>query len=353
MNSSKIKVLIVDDNLLYRKVIRKSLSHFENVDIIDEASSGENALEVLKEKEADLVLLDIHMPGMGGVQTLGLILQKYPNTSVVLISGISQKNAPDTIMGLRMGALDFIPKPGSSSVDENFGKLKEHLSNCLSLVAAQSPKRTSRIEQKPSKNLNTALPKDVQLIAIGVSTGGPKVLTQIFSKLTKSSQVPILVVQHMPANFTKSLAANLDKLTPIKICEAEPNMELQANTVYFAPGGKHMELVKEGFQYKLDINEKEKVNSCRPSVDVLFESIAKNYRFSTASIMLTGMGQDGLEGVKALKKKGCYSITQSESSCTIYGMPKAVVDAGLSDLELDVDEISQAIEIISQERVKV
>jgi two-component system chemotaxis response regulator CheB len=401
ITGQKIRVVVADDTALYRKILGMAIEKIDSAELVGSAIDGLAVLEVLKKTPADLVLLDVCMPRMGGVEALREIHRLYPTTAVVMFSGVTTADADTTVEALESGALEFIPKPKTTSLDESMQLLSQELTRVVRLLKIR--KITSRIANPPapgssgsasspsgvasalqprtpfepkSRFATPVAPASVpaapsqnafrrpvffeasrSLIVIGVSTGGPNALNALFARLPHQIGCPILLVQHMPPFFTASLASFLAKKTGHQVKEGEHGELLKANQVYIAPGGKHMVLERTGSAaspvYTIGLNELAPVNSCRPAVDVLFRSVAEQFTGSIVSVVLTGMGEDGAEGVALLKKTGnCHSIAQDEGSCVVYGMPRAVAEKGLADEVLALEQIpSRLSELILKRKV--
>ena len=371
-NTTNIRVLIVDDSVIYRSILSKIVETIPNAEIADTASNGKIAINKLAHISVDVVLLDIEMPVMNGLDALKIIQRLYPFIKVVIISSVNKGHALNTIKALELGAVDFIQKPEGTYV-ENFSILTEHLQHLFSHFHKQKsiraihrpllPKTLPCTDAEPesaSITLPTPAtpitpkrillpPKQIDVLAIGASTGGPNALMKLLPQLPADLGVPILLVQHMPEYFTSSLANSLDLKSSIPIKEAEDRETIKPNTLYLAPGGHHM-IVKKipsilsiEVSYRIEINNSPPVQNCRPSVDVLFQSIAECYGNNILAVVLTGMGCDGREGVRSMKQKGCYCLTQDELSCVVYGMPQCVFEAGLSDESVPLDRMAERI----------
>lgn len=358
-----MKALIVDDTVVFRKILSEAMSTFPGVEVIGTAPGGALALKKLAQTPADLVLLDVHMEGMDGIETLEHLRRDFPDTAVVMVSGINTRSTESTIRALEMGALDFIRKPDGSDYQQNIAALRQDLLNVVRgletrrltrTVKSAAPAAQTKIVQTPipkqaaSPSLRPTgprrQPEAVAVVAIGVSTGGPEALTRLIPRLPRDLGVPVVLVQHMPPVFTKSLAESLAKKSALKVVEADDNQEIKAGTVYIAPGGRHMTIKESEGCVRAVMNTDPPENSCRPSVDVLFRSVAAVYGGKgVLSVILTGMGSDGMEGVKKLKAGKCFSLTQSESSCVVYGMPRAVDEAFLSDESVDIEKMAGRI----------
>lgn len=352
--TNNIRVLIVDDDAAFRMIWDRSLKEIPGVVVVGKASNGAMALRSLEKEEVDLVLLDVYMPEMNGLEALEEISKKHPNCDVVMVSGASGEQASLTIKSLEKGALDFIPKPQEDSIAKNKETLVQELMRIVALVHTRRKGPTTsipraststRIAQSSIPARNRKEPGKCNLIAIGSSTGGPQALRKLLPELPGDLGCPVLIVQHMPEKFTLSLAKSLDSESKIEIREAVHNELVLKNQVLIAPGGKHMEVSVDPSDRKMYINISEgpQVNSCRPAVDVLFRSLSKIPSLNILSVILTGMGRDGVAGIASMKINRCYSIVQSEESCVVYGMPRMVIEEGLADEIIDLDLIPQRI----------
>lgn len=338
LNSKTQKIFIVDDTRTFRAILRESIGDLSPYgELIGEASDGMEALKHPRLSESDLVLLDIYMPNMNGLEALRAIKSRYPQISVVMISDSADQNTPTTIAALTQGALDFIHKdPNPKETRMNRSYLKGELLRILQILKGGFPQTEEQAVWTPPpliKRQKAFSPLTFSLIAMGVSTGGPKALNFLLPKLTPDLGCPILLVQHMPEKFTKSLAESLNQQCILQVKEAMDGEELTPNTIYIAQGGRHMEITRflEG-AHRIKITDTPPVLSCRPSVDILFKSIAHHWKKNNVlAIILTGMGYDGLEGVRELKMKGCYCISQDKATSTVYGMPKAIAENNLAD----------------------
>lgn len=357
--SGPLRILIVDDSITYRSIMNTVLDAINGVTVISTASNGKSALLKLEQNEIDIVLLDIEMPEMDGLQTLQEITRLHPGVGVVMVSGTNRSSADITIQALQLGALDFIPKPDYDSVEQNIATLRQRLvpifetfegkhgTPTVKLTAPAEPVVSSRPEPATitpppsSPNLGTF---KADVIAIGVSTGGPNALIELIPNLPSNLGVPILLVQHMPPVFTASLASNLDKKSPLTVKEGAEGDVVQPNTVYIAPGGKHMVVREDGGMKKLFMNEDPPENSCRPAVDVLFRSIADVYGTNVLCVIMTGMGNDGALGVQKIKTRpGNVCLTQTADTCVVYGMPRAADEMNLSDERVPLNQLAARI----------
>ncbi|MGK5092314.1 chemotaxis-specific protein-glutamate methyltransferase CheB [Deltaproteobacteria bacterium TL4] len=348
-----IKILVVDDSITYRLALKQVIDNIPDAECTGMAASGSIALRKIKENPPDLVLLDVVMPDMDGVETLWNIRQNYPGIDAVMISAFDLKNAKASIQSLELGALDFIPKPVTKNQEESLEELSRHLTRLIHLVQSRKSRHLPQAEntQVIRKSSQPAYLKPApavssdkyQLIAIASSTGGPKALFDIFSSITTKIQCPVVIVQHMPPLFTQSLAEQLQKASSMTVKEAEDGEEILPQHVYIVPGGHHMVLTKRKGSYCLELCDIPPVNNCKPSADVLFESITEFYTEKVLSVVLTGMGHDGTEGIRSLKTKGTFCLVQNEESSIVWGMPGSVVNAGFADEILPLEQIAKRL----------
>jgi two-component system chemotaxis response regulator CheB len=354
-----LKVMIVDDTITYRSILRSVMEGIPEAQVVETAPNGKSALLKLNTTPVDLILLDIEMPEMDGLETLAVLKSNHPEIGVIMVSGTNRSSADSTIKALQLGALDFISKPEEEGIGHSKAELllklqpvirhfSERREVRLSKINSLSPEKiTSTKSPISSHTLPRVTPKTLknkfEVLVIGISTGGPNALTELLPALPADLGVPVLIVQHMPPVFTESLAKSLNQKSKLNVKEAAQAEAVVANTVYIAPGGKHMVVFRQNDQVKIILNEDPPENSCRPAVDVLFRSVAKTYGSSVLSVIMTGMGSDGALGVKFLKQTGCYSLTQSEETCVVYGMPKAVQDLKLADESIPLPQLADRI----------
>jgi len=365
-----IKVLIVDDTIMYRKIMTHVVEQIDGVSVAGASSNGELALEKIPSVKPDLVLLDVEMPVMDGLETLKKIKAANPSIGVIMVSGANEHAAANTITALENGALDFIGKPEGKDPQSSIEELHRRLAPLIRVFIERREKSHKNPEEKAQSVINSysdtkkkdvrparkqALPSKIDLIAIGISTGGPNALATVIPELPIDLKVPIVCVQHMPPMFTASLADSLNRKSAVAVKEAVEGEALKPGVMYIAPGGKHMVVRNdENRTISVGLNDNPKENNCRPAVDVLFRSIAANFEGKNVlSIIMTGMGDDGCKGVRTLKRKGAYCVTQEESSCVVYGMPRVVDEAQLSDESIPLDEIAQRIRTLVNQPVGV
>ncbi len=363
-----IRVLIVDDTVVYRKVLCDAVAAIEGAEVAATAPSGELALRHLKQKEIDLVLLDIEMPGMDGLATLAHIVREHPRVAVVMVSGVDGRGATRTLAALDSGALEFIAKPTGKDASENSALLCAELKRVLRMVGHQASRpattkvlpltQTASSVRAPARDASTRdpsaaagarssaqralpAPRRYGVLGIGISTGGPRALGMLLPALPADFPLPVLIVQHMPANFTKALSEDLDRKSLLEVREAANGDRVQPGRILIAPGDRHMTVVRSRGQVQVLLNDGPRENGCRPAVDVLFRSMASAYPTQgVLAAIMTGMGSDGLNGVMALKKVGCRCLTQDAASCTVYGMPQAIDAAGLSEESVGLEQLA-------------
>lgn len=345
MDKKKIKVLIVDDSAVMRLVISNLLTQDKQIEIAGTAAHAEAAFEKIEQVAPDILTLDIEMPNMDGISALKVIKKKYPDLPVIMCSTLTQNGAEATIEALNAGADDYICKPSSSS-EQSKEAANEAFRRDLTFKVKQLVKlhveTHSDILSFVSKAANTEKQR-VDIVAIGTSTGGPAALREVLTEIPANFPVPIVIVQHMPPLFTKILAESLEKKIAIPISEAVDGTLLEAGQAYIAPGNYHMVLEYRNNRYQLFLNQDPEVNYCRPSVDVLFHSVAKAYGKHVLSVIMTGMGQDGMNGCQDIKNKGGGVLAQDQASSVVWGMPGAVSKAGLADQILPLKDIAAAI----------
>ena len=351
--SHKISVVVVDDSAFMRKSISLMLESDNDIKVVATARDGEEGCDFVKKLNPDLVTMDIEMPKMDGLTALQKIMKENP-VPVMMISSLTTEGADATIKAMEYGAVDFIPKE-LSYVNVNIIKIKEDLIKKVKEITRNNSvrERLKRIQKSNGYShqvserttvLNYLPRMDYRAVALGISTGGPLSLQKVIPFLSPKINCPVFIVQHMPPKFTKSLADRLNGMSEITVKEAENNEEVQKGVVYIAPGGFHMTVKKNGSNnFSILINEKPSESLHRPSVDVMMNSVIDVYGRNTLGIIMTGMGKDGFEGIKKLKQLGGNCIAQNEDTCIVYGMPKAVVDAGYADVVAPLERISELI----------
>jgi len=416
--AEKLDVLVVDDSPTYRMILSRTVKGCSFANLVGSASDGEAALGMIAEKRPNLVLLDVSMPVLDGIETLKRIRSKWSDVDVVMCSGVDQNQTGLTMQALSLGALDFVPKPQGDNPAESFAQLAASLQPLLELALSRRSRRAHRsflahqpvapptaiaparsgfrshltdpVAPHPSENVAAAKPPAtspfrkerletplapaapkhynappaspatggpgrkpparVELVVLGVSTGGPNALQILVPKIPKEFPVPIVCVQHMPPMFTTSLAERLDRESAIHVQEGREGMEIQPGNMYIAPGGFHMTVVRgPDSRMRLKTDQNPPVNSCRPSVDVMFDSVSATVTGGVLSVILTGMGSDGASGTRRLRDKGAWSIAQDEATSVVWGMPGAVAAQGQADEILPIERIAPRMtEIVSR-----
>jgi two-component system chemotaxis response regulator CheB len=346
-----INVIVVDDSAFMRKSISIMLESDEGIKVIATARDGEEGYNLTQKLRPDLVTMDIEMPKMDGLASLQKIMQDCP-TPVIMVSSLTTEGAELTIKALEYGAVDFIPKE-LSYINVNIIKIKEELVRKVKEIVRQNSIKTrlKRLQdlREPLRHEIGVTPRflpriSYKAIAMGISTGGPISLQKIIPHLNKKINCPVFIVQHMPPKFTKSLADRLNSMSSLEVKEAENKETVRDGVVYIAPGGFHMTITRNNLgTFFVSVSQEPSSSLHRPSVDVMIDSVVDGYGKNTLGVIMTGMGKDGLEGIRKLKQLGGYCLAQDEESCVVYGMPKAVTEAGLADVIAPLEKISEII----------
>ena len=342
----KIRIIVVDDSAFMRRAITMMLEDEPDFEIVATASNGEDAIKSILELKPDVVTLDIEMPGISGLEVLERIMSEYP-TPIIMISSLSTEGAKETIKALELGAVDFIPK-SLSYVSLDIIKIKELLVEKVRSIGSRKKSILKifahRKKLLPVLDMNSkSVGRKIRFVTIGISTGGPRTLQEVIPRLPKNFPRPVMIVQHMPPKFTKSLADRLDNMSEIKVKEAEHGEVIRSGCVYIAPGGLHMLLKKNHANINVTLTDKPSDSLHKPSVDVMLNSVVDIYGSQVLSVIMTGMGKDGLKGSQEVHRKNGKVLAENEDSCVVYGMPKAVVDAGIADRVIRADGIAEAI----------
>jgi len=369
INDRPIRVLIVDDTLVYRKIVGDVLSDLPGVEVVGFAHNGKAATTKIASLSPDLLTLDIEMPEMNGLEVLEYIKEKRLNVTAVMLSTLTHEGGEMTMKALELGAFDFIPKPQEGSMAENTKALKNTIVPILKAFNRRNEikdllkgkihlKTVGKTENnlpgsdqivKRMQTISGRFKKKSEIVAIGVSTGGPKALAQLMPLLPSNLGVPILIVQHMPPMFTMSLAKSLNVKCSLEVKEAEDGEPVRSNVVLIAPGGRQMKISAsvDGKSRVVRITDDPPENNCKPSVDYLFRSVAHYYVGRATGVIMTGMGSDGFHGLELMKNNGSTIIAQNGETCVVYGMPKGPIEAGIADiiapLNLIADEICRTV----------
>lgn len=355
-----VRVLVVNDTVVFRRIVSDALAGLPGVEVVGTAANGKLALARMSALRPDLVTLDIEMPEMNGIEVLEAMGPAGLKSSVIVLSSLTTRGGEMTVRALELGALDFITKPDRGSPAEN----QAHVRDCLQPIVRAFERRQEiramlrpgsgrplHPDVPPSRPASVANPAVTTrrrtgppLVLIGVSTGGPAALASLLPALPGDLNAPILIVQHMPALFTKPLASSLDRKSALHVAEAQDNEIALPNCVYLAPGGCQMKVVAgPRGETMLRLTDDPPENGCKPAADYLFRSVALQFPGRSVAAILTGMGNDGTAGLRLLKRGGCYSIAQDEASCVVFGMPKEAIATGLVDTVAPLDRIAAAI----------
>ncbi len=341
---NKVKVLIIDDSALIRQTITRLLQDSDSVEVVGSAFNPFNAVEKIELLKPDVLLLDIHMPDMDGITFLQRLMKQHP-LPVVIFSSFVGEGSYNAIQALEAGAVEVIEKPKFTTIDE-LSKYKNRLIQAIEGAAQSKPKIKTigklHLSRKPEDTIFYLHPHiDPQnfVIAIGASTGGTEAIRAILEVLPPNLP-PILITQHMPVGFTFSFAQRLDTLSKLIVKEAEDNEPLRSGFAYIARGDRHLTVYKHNNRYHIKLLDSPPVNRHKPSVDVLFNSVADNFGRNAIGIILTGMGQDGAKGLKKMKEKGAFTIAQDEDTSIVFGMPRVAIELGAADKILPLYDIA-------------
>lgn len=348
---SKIKVLVVDDSALIRRIVKDLLESDSELEVVGVSKNGKEALDFIQQNPVDVITLDVEMPVMDGISTLEEIMKTKP-IPVVMLSSLTKEGAEMTFKALDLGAVDFVAKPSNvfsihSSEVNNDIREKVKQASRVRLSRIYKTERTLR-KPEPQITIPSVSAGDheiTKIIAIGTSTGGPRALQEVIANLSGKIKAPILVVQHMPKGFTKSLADRLNSMSELFVKEAEHNELLTNGTVYIAPGDRHLKIISVSRnRYKILLDDGENVTGHKPSVDAMFYSISEESIDNITAIIMTGMGADGAKGMDLLKKqKKSYNIAEDESTCVVFGMPKSAIATGKVDKVIPLNRIANEV----------
>ena len=337
----KIRVLIVDDAVIVRSRLSKILSNDPQLEVVGVAANGRIALAMISQVNPDVIILDIEMPEMDGLQTLAAIRQIYPRLPVIMYSTFTRRGAIATLEALSLGASDYATKPSNlGSVEATTQHIQDDL---IPKIKAFGTFFTPSIIINPVIFPVHSDIQQVEVVAIGVSTGGPNALAVVLKQFPADLSVPILIVQHMPPMFTKLLAEQLASKCKIPVDEAVSGQILEPGHAWIAPGDFHLIVQRDNTGVRLLTHQTSKENSCRPSVDVLLRSVAQVYGAGAIAVILTGMGQDGLHGCECIREAGGQVLAQDKATSVVWGMPGFVVNAGLANKILPLNQIADEI----------
>ena len=370
--ADKIRIMLVDDSAVIRRLLTDVLAGDPQLDVVGSAQNGRVALEKLPALNPDMVILDVEMPVMDGLETLTEIRKRQPRLPVIMFSSITERGAVVTLEALGRGANDYVTKPANTGNmmaslqqvrDELIPRIKvfcRHLLGPATLAIPAERPAAPKLASRPApaaRPTSTPFPtpppvprpfvstarQRVDVVAIGVSTGGPNALAALLPRLPAHFPVPIVIVQHMPPIFTRLLAERLAAQSVLPVAEAAAGEVLQPGQIRLAPGGSHLVLERQGAQVRLQLNQDPPENSCRPAVDVLFRSVAATYQGNVLAVVLTGMGNDGLRGCEVIRHAGGQILVQDEASSVVWGMPGFVARAGLADGQIALNQMAGEI----------
>ena len=350
-----VRVLVVDDSGFFRRRVKEILEEDPMLTVVGDAANGKEAIEQAAKLKPDVITMDIEMPVMDGIKATKEIMASNP-IPVVMFSSLTTEGAKATLEALEAGALDFLPKRFEDISQDReeakkllcqrvrtIGQRKSTLKKILPKAIPSEIKKTVTTTPTKRPSVNISKSGGIDLVAIGTSTGGPLALQNVLIDLPENFPKPIIMIQHMPATFTPAFAKRLDQLCKITVKEAEDGDQLKPGVALLAPGGKQMLIDGRSGNAVVKVIESEPSLTYKPSVDITFRSANKIFPAKTLAIVLTGMGADGREGARMLKTQGSEVWVQDEDSCVVYGMPAAIVEAGLADKVLDINDFSKAI----------
>lgn len=350
----EIKIVVVDDSAFMRKAISDMIESEKNFKVVAKLRDGRELVEKVDQYNPDLITLDVHMKDLNGLDTLKELKKQGKNYPIIMLSSATTEGSELTLECLDNGAISFITKP-SGSISLDIAKVQENLIEEINSITSNvKSRRISTVSNSRNKSVNSIVEKSnrqensifnlknkkIDAVVIGASTGGPKALQKVLTKLPSDLGVPVLVVQHMPEGFTKVFAERLNKVCNMKVIEAEDRMPINKDTIYIAKGGYHMTVATNN---TISLNEEPPIWGVRPAVDKLFNSAIKLYKSNLLSVILTGMGRDGANGTANIKDYGGVTISEDKSTCTIYGMPKAAFETGKVDLVVPLDQVASEI----------
>lgn len=344
--------MIVDDSALYRQSLRNLLREMPDVEIVGSAKDGVDALDKIEKLDPDLLTLDVQMPEMDGLELLKELKRRKLRSKSIMVSSLTSQGAEATTEALMEGAFDFILKPFGGNSEKNRHDLQCQLTskiNAFRQSIGQSPVSATGSAERPipqGHGVAEATPQAAaacQAVVLGASTGGPSALKKVLPRLPDRLSVPVFVAQHMPPQYTKSLAVRLNDVSVLQVVEAEEGMIAKPGIVVLGAGGQQMRVVKQGNSFQVQLTDDPPENGVRPAVDYLLRSVTQATNGNALAVIMTGMGRDGLESCRQLKQQGGHVMAQNQADCVVYGMPKAVVEAGLAERILPLGKIAPAI----------
>lgn len=343
-SDAPIRVLVVDDSAFMRFAITKHLNEATGILVVGSARDGVEALELIPKLNPDVITLDVEMPRLDGLGTLRRIMADFPRP-VIMLSSLTVEGARETVQALTAGAVDFIPKPSNKAnietvMVEVIAKIRKVVRARVYKIAGDSSEKNQVRASTASRNVRSLRSSD-KIVVIGSSTGGPRALNTVIPQLPANLPAAILIVQHMPVGFTRSLAERLDSISQISVKEAEPGDRPEVGRALLAPGGFHMVLDREG---QISLNQNPTVHGVRPAIDVTMISVAQRFGASTIGVVLTGMGSDGTNGSSLIHSLGGLVIAEDESTAVVWGMPRSVYEAGATNEVVPLPDVARAIQ---------
>ncbi len=378
MDNQTVSVLVCDDSALMRNLLGRIIDGAEGLELAGKAMNGRFLLEKIPSLKPDIILLDLEMPEMNGIEFLKERRKRGIDIPVVILSSIAKRGARITMEALNLGASDFILKP-SGSISEDIHEIRDHIVETLlaygrrykakggesvfSVKSDNLPKAEVKVSKKEAEpEIKTKAPEpveskrekkgNVELVALGISTGGPNALRHLLVDIAPDLPVPMLIVQHMPAGFTSEFAKSLDKICPLSVKEGADGDVLSPGRVFIAPGGFHIEVEKKRLASVLRVTSKDLKNGHRPSVGVLFDSVAENFGGNVLAVIMTGMGKDGADEIGSIWKKGGITVAQDKESSVVYGMPKVATENGFIDYVVSLDDMAATINKLVKENYR-
>jgi two-component system, chemotaxis family, protein-glutamate methylesterase/glutaminase len=348
---AKIRVLIVDDSVVIRRLLSDCLAGDADIEVVGTASNGRLGLAKIPQLNPDLVTLDIEMPGLSGLETVAEIRKSHPRLPVIMFSTLTERGAAITLEALSLGARDYVTKPSNTGgIATSMERVRGELIPKIKALCHKAPlpplrptvfSPSSPLASRARSIALAAGPPEI--VAIGVSTGGPNALAEVLPRLPQDLRVPIVIVQHMPPVFTRLLSERLRNASQIDVQEGAAGSVLKPGAAWIAPGGKHMVVERSGVEVRLALSEDAPENSCRPAADVLFRSVVASFGGRVLGVVMTGMGQDGFRGCELIREAGGHVVVQDEESSVVWGMPGYVARAGLADKVLPLSDIAGEI----------
>lgn len=362
MTADPLRVLVVDDTVVYRKIVGEILGSIPGVEVAGVAANGKIALQKIEQLHPDLLTLDLEMPEIDGLGVLRHLKQTGCRTGAIMLSAFTTEGADATVAALKLGAFDFVIKPAGDDLAANTGQLRCDLHEKIEAFArsrqldrattapaappvlpAAKPSATGNDVSRRMAGLARSFTGKPEVVALGISTGGPAALARVLPHLPADLAAPLLIVQHMPPKFTESLAKDLDARSPLAVREAVDGLAVRPGQAFIAPGGKQMKIERSAEGLVVRITDDPPENHCKPSVDYLFRSVSHVCGGSALGVIMTGMGSDGALGCRLLKRQGAGILVQDAATCVVYGMPKPPTDEGLADVIAPLDRIAAEI----------